>query len=119
MVLLVAGGAARGHARPNLLLYHADQAEELRPLDLLWVEVVRFGYVQVADHILNSVVLEHVAVKGNVMVELLILPLLKMVHYGHLGRAELEHYLGGDRRHQRTRQRQRRQVHEFRIHVYH
>ena len=59
LVLLVIRGSSRGHAGPDLLLQHADQAEQLRPFYLFGVEVVRFGYVEVAHDVLHAVLLEH------------------------------------------------------------
>ena len=79
----------------DVLLDHADEPQELAALDLLWVEVVGFRYVQVGDDIVRGSRQEHVALQHYVVVELLVVALLKVVHYGQLRWVVLDHQLGG------------------------
>lgn len=44
----------------NVLLEHADEADQLTPLHLLRVEVVSFSYVEMRDDLISGLVLEHV-----------------------------------------------------------
>ena len=96
--LLLAG------ALVHVLLHHADEAQKLAALHLLWVEVVSFRYVEMGNDIVGSLGGEHIGVKEDVVIELLVVPLLKVVDNGHLGRIVLDHELGGHGWHQRATQ---------------
>ena len=56
-----------------------DQFDELRPFDLLRIEVVGFGYVNVGDNVLRGLSHEHVLVDRDLMEILLVLLLLEIV----------------------------------------
>jgi len=73
------------------LLQHSDESQQLSPLDLLWIEIVGFRYVQVRYDVLWRLRFEHQAVEQDVVVELLIAPLLKVVNNGQLRRVVLQH----------------------------
>lgn len=86
--------------RQYLLLKHGNQAHKLRSLDLLGIEVVCFSHIEMADDILDSARLKQLPVQIDIVVELLVFTLLKVVHDGHFGRCELQHDLRRDGRHE-------------------
>ena len=88
--------AHEGVSSVQMLLDHANEAEQLRALDLLWIEIVSFSYIKVRDDVFGSLVDEHVSIKQYVVIELLVAPLFEVIHDGHLGRIELDHQLGRD-----------------------
>ena len=82
-VLLVMVVAAGCHAGPHFFLQHAHQPKQLRSLDLLGIEVVRFSNVQMTHDIFDRVLLEHLPIQWDIVVELLVRPLLKVIDYCH------------------------------------
>ena len=85
-VLLVMVVAACCHSGPHFFLQHAHQSKQLRPLDLLGIEVVRFSYVQMAHDIFDRALLEHLTIQWDIVVELLVRTLLKVIDYRHFWR---------------------------------
>lgn len=65
----------------------------LLPLDLLGVEVVCLSHVKVRSDILIVHGLEHAPFDGDLMEVLIVVLVLKVVHYRDLGRIVLDHQL--------------------------
>jgi len=63
----------------------------LGAFDLFWVEVVGFGHVEVGNEVVGGLGGEHVLVNGDVVEELLVAALLKVVHDRHFGWIVLYH----------------------------
>jgi hypothetical protein len=64
----------------HVLLKSVDQSDQLRPFDLLWVEVVCFGYIQVRHEVFGGFLQEKAFLNRDLMEVLLVGMLLKVVN---------------------------------------
>lgn len=74
-----------------VLLKHLDETEQLGSLDLLGVEVVGLADVEVGNDLVCGLLRQHLTVNEDVVEELLVRPLFKVVHNRHFGRIVLYH----------------------------
>lgn len=106
---------AAGAVEPAL--DHANEAYQLRTLYLFWVEVVGFRYEEVADNIICRLRPQHVPVKHDVVIELLVALRLEVVDNRNLGRLVLDHELDGHGGHEGPTQRQGCQVDKLAVRI--
>lgn len=72
-------------------------------LDLLWVEIVCLGHIDVGHDVLVAAGLKHGPVDQDVVIESLVFSLFEVIHDAKLGRVVLNHELDGDGWHQTSR----------------
>ena len=85
----------------------------LLSFDELGIEVVVLTDVQMRGYFIVCEAFEHPALHINVVIELILSVIFQVVDHGYFGRIEFQQQLMGDRRHQTTCQRHRRQVYEL------
>ena len=75
----------------DVLLDHADKADELATFHLLRVEVISFSYKEMGDDLICAVLRKHITIEFDVMEELLVAVLVEVIHDGQLRWIELDH----------------------------
>lgn len=70
-----------------------ERKRYLSSFDLLRIEIVGFGYIEMRGDVLLRHTLQHPLLDHDVMVISLVLLLLEVIHYRDLGRVVLQHQL--------------------------